>query len=393
MAKPRREDSETKVTFLSRSPSVTNDETMHMDEASGGSSGWSTMQPSGEVATKGLSSLTEIMSAEMKELQEPKGRQGLVGGPEVQQRSQQGGSSGHGEYAIASQQLGGQQRQLAVPHTYEEKLNFNLQTADGGEYREAIRDHCVEGGQSQETTKRNYYVKISPFSVKEDWRMWIARFEAIADRNAWRDEKKLDNLLPKLEEAAAQFVFVQLLRHLLYNYGELVGELLSGFRAVETSRLFAAEFSGRSRRRGETAEEYATELGMLCGGAQGFRDGRMGNGGPVQRYLIGLRDEEAQLEMEFHEEPETIHEAMFNTVNFVQTRGMQGEKRDRRALRRAFEEASGGEGETEFINRLPGGMTGTLKKTGTMGDERDDRKDGVLQRILEKRKELRQRNG
>ena len=218
--------------------------------------------------------------------------------------------------------------------------------------------------------------------------MWIARFEAIGDRNAWRDKEKLDNLLPKLEEAAAKFVFVQLLCHLRYNYGELVGELLSGFRAVETIPLFAAELSGRSRRRGETGEEYATELGMLCGVAQGFREGHIGNGGLVQRYLNGLRDEEAQLEMEFHKEPETIDEAMFKTANFVHTRGMQGEKRDRRAVRRAFEEAVESEGETELMSRLTGGMTGIQKKNGTMRDERDDERDGVLQQMLEKWKEL-----
>jgi len=33
-------------------------------------------------------------------------------------------------------------------------------------------------------------------------------------------------------------------------------------------------------------------------------------------------------------------------------------------------------------------MTGTQKKTGTMGDERDDGKDGVFQNILEKLREL-----
>ena len=105
----------------------------------------------------------EMMSSEMKELQEPKGRQSLVGGPEDQQRSRQGGSRGRGEYALASQQLDGQQRQRAVPNTYEEDLNFNSQPAEGGEYREAIGDHCGEGGQSHETTKRTDIVKKFAF--------------------------------------------------------------------------------------------------------------------------------------------------------------------------------------------------------------------------------------
>ena len=386
MAEPRREDSETEVTFRSRSPSVTNDETMHVEEASGVSPGWSSTRSSGEVATKMLSSLTEMMSGVVKELQELKARQDHIGGPEYLQRSQQGGSRGRGEYASASQQLGGQQRELAAHHPYEENLNFNSQNEEGREYREATGDHFGRGGRSQETTRRNDHVKIPPFNGKEDWRMWIARFEAIAERNAWRDEEKLDNLLPKLEGAAAQFVFVQLPRHLLYNYGELVGELTNRFRVVETSRSFAAKFSRRSQRQGETAEEYAAELKMLYDKAHGFRDRHIRNEDLVRRFLDGLRDEEARFEIEFHKEPETIDEAVFHAVNFIQTRGMQSDKRDRRAVRRASEEASGSEGETEHsINRLPVGPTGTQKKAE---EEGDNGKDGVLQKILKKLEEL-----
>ena len=38
------------------------------------------------------------------------------------------------------------------------------------------------------------------------------RFEAIAERRKWSDDVKLDNLLPKLQGRAGDFVFTQLSR-------------------------------------------------------------------------------------------------------------------------------------------------------------------------------------
>ena len=52
-----------------------------------------------------------------------------------------------------------------------------------------------------------YGLKIPPFNGKEDWRVWINRFEATAERRKWSEEVKLDNLLPKLQSKAGDFVF------------------------------------------------------------------------------------------------------------------------------------------------------------------------------------------
>ena len=77
----------------------------------------------------------------------------------------------------------------------------------------------------------------------EDWKTWINRFEAIADRRHWDEESRLDNILPKLQGKAGDFVFSQLSKDTLSCYQELVTELNSRFRVVETEKSFAAKFS------------------------------------------------------------------------------------------------------------------------------------------------------
>ena len=45
-------------------------------------------------------------------------------------------------------------------------------------------------------------IKLPPFNGKEEWKVWVSRFEAIANRRQWSEETKLDNLLPKLQGKA-----------------------------------------------------------------------------------------------------------------------------------------------------------------------------------------------
>ena len=106
-------------------------------------------------------------------------------------------------------------------------------------------------------------MKIPPFNGKEDWNIWINRFEAIADRRKWSEGAKLDNLLPKRQGKADEFVYSQLSKDVLGSYRELVKELNSRFRVVETEKSFAAKFSTRVQNAGETAEEFAADLKRL----------------------------------------------------------------------------------------------------------------------------------
>jgi hypothetical protein len=146
------------------------------------------------------------------------------------------------------------------------------------------------------------------------------RFEIIARRSGWSIEEKLDNLLPRMEGAAAEFVFSQLPSRLLNNYTALVAELDNRYRIIETPRTYAAQFSVRNQRKGETVEEYAADLKRLYDRAHGYRSEDTRQEDLMRRFLDGLLDDEARFEVEFHKEPSTIDEAVYFVVTFLQTR-------------------------------------------------------------------------
>jgi hypothetical protein len=176
------------------------------------------------------------------------------------------------------------------------------------------------------------------FSGREEWSTWIARFEAIARRYQWSEDEMLDQLLPRLEGPAAQFVFSQLQPWIINSYTDLVAELNCRFRVIETTGSLAAKFSRRSQKYGETIEDYAADLKRLYDKAHGHRDRRIRDEDLVRRFLDGLRDEEIRFEVEYHKEPRNIDEAVYQAVSLVQIRGLQrNNKRDGYQARRAYD--------------------------------------------------------
>jgi hypothetical protein len=154
--------------------------------------------------------------------------------------------------------------------------------------------------------------------------------------------------MPHIEGQAAQFLYGQLPRHIINDYEELVREMNNRFRVVETTRSFAAKFSRRNQKSGETAEDYAADLKMLYVKAHGYRDRRTREGDLVRGFLDGLRDEEVRFEIEFHKEPVTIDEAVYHVVNFVQTRNSVGSDRKYRTAGRAIQK--GEDSDIDFGN-------------------------------------------
>lgn len=200
-------------------------------------------------------------------------------------------------------------------------------------------------------------LKVPPFTGKEDWAMWIARFEAIASRYAWGPEEKLDQLLPRLEGQAATFVFSQLRPALLNSYSDLVAEMNSRFRVIETARSFAAQFSRRVQRHGESVEDYAADLKRLYDKGHSFRDKKTRDEDLVRRFLDGLLDDDARFEVEYHKEPRNIDEAVFHVVNLIQTRNInEHDRRNRRSSRRVTQNLETADYQMQAINRVPAPM-------------------------------------
>ena len=235
-------------------------------------------------------------------------------------------------------------------------------TEDATQYS---RRRTINGRPDQRNRSSNWEsndIKLPPFNGKEDWKVWINRFETVAERKHWDEETRLDNLIPRLQGKAGDFVFTQLSRHTLRKYSELIKELNSRFRVVETTKTYAARFSQRSQKPGETAEEYAAELKRLYAKAYEFRDYRTRQEDLVRRFLDGLRDADARFEIEYNKEPEDIDEAVYHAVNFVQTRhrsstDVVSDRRNKKYARRmnsssdSSDDNSDLEDDGEMINR------------------------------------------
>jgi len=185
----------------------------------------------------------------------------------------------------------------------------------------------------------NERIKVSPFTGNENWQVWIARFDTIADRMGWGDERRLDHLLQNIEGQAAEFVFTQLHASVVSNYQSLVSEIGGRYRVLESARSFASRFNHRVQQHSESVEEYAANLKMLYDKGHPHRDRRTRDEDLVRQFLDGLLDQDARFEVEFNKEPSNIEDAVFYAVSFLQiTKSThKSDWKQRRPTRRATE--------------------------------------------------------
>lgn len=182
-------------------------------------------------------------------------------------------------------------------------------------------------------------VKLPPFTGKETWKVWFNRFSEISERKRWSDEEKLDEMLPRLQGAAGEFVFGELDKKICSNYKLLVNELKSRFRKVETAKNFGAQFNHRSQKSNETVEAYAAELKRLYDKGFASRDAKTRREDLLRRFLDGLIDEKASFQVEYIKDPKDIDEAVFEVVSFMdakqhsKTKESQLDRRHRKATR------------------------------------------------------------
>ena len=162
--------------------------------------------------------------------------------------------------------------------------------------------------------------KIPGYDGKEDWTVWINRFEAIAGLRRWDEDRKLDCLLPKLQGKVGEYAFAVLPKQILGNYKELIGELNSVFRKVEIPSAFAAKFHNRMQGEDESIEDYAADLRILYYKAYKHRNKQIREEDLMQRFLYGLRDEEMRFAVEYHKEPVSLDEAVYYAVEYEELR-------------------------------------------------------------------------
>lgn len=181
-------------------------------------------------------------------------------------------------------------------------------------------DECGSRASRRSNYNLSNSVKLPPFNGKEKWEVWYARFSEVAKLHSWSNRRCLQELLPRLQGPAGEFVYAQLPEHVRGSYERLVSELNARFKTVETRKTFAAQFSARNQKPGEVTEEYAAELKRLYNKAYPHRGTETRNEDLLRRFLDGLYDERTRFHIEFVKEPRDIDQAVFEVVNFAETR-------------------------------------------------------------------------
>ena len=194
-------------------------------------------------------------------------------------------------------------------------------------------------------------VKLPAFSGKESWKVWFTRFETLANRNKWSKTRRLNELLPRLQGTAGEFVFSQLPSKVINHYDALVKEVNSRFSVIETSKTYALSFSRRNQNPSETFEEYAAELKRLYDKAYSDRPSQTRDEDLLRKFLNGLENEKVRISVEYVKEPKTIDEAVYHAVNYVQTTQVHTELRSRKLKRTMRSDVSESESEHFYGKR------------------------------------------
>ena len=216
-------------------------------------------------------------------------------------------------------------------------------------------DGCRLNVASSRTNRRSRgSPKLPAFTGKETWKVWFNRFEDIAYRQGWSNDEKLDELLPRLQGVAGDFVYGQLSQRTRSNYTELCVELRSRFRVIETTKTFGMQFSNRNQDNGETVEEYAAELKKLYDRAHTNRDRKTRSEDLLRRFLDGLLDDKARFHVEYIKEPQDIDEAVYNTVCFQETKKRHKYTNNIRTTEISSRDCQDSDDDTCLARALPG---------------------------------------
>ena len=160
--------------------------------------------------------------------------------------------------------------------------------------------------------------KLPPFTGTEQRRVWYNRFESVASLNGWDDHEKLQQLLPRVQGKAAEFVFGQLKPAVTNRYPALIKEMKERFDEIQTTKTYVTQFGRRNQSYKETPEEYAAELKRLYDRAYPRRGPETRQEDLLRRFLMGLNNNSARIHVELNKEPTTIEEAVHYVVHYFE---------------------------------------------------------------------------
>ena len=187
--------------------------------------------------------------------------------------------------------------------------------------------------------------KLPSFTGSESWKVWFNRFDDVACRRNWSEEKHLDVMLPRLKGPAGEYVYDQLSHSQRSSYKELVDCLKKRFHKVESRKMFADMFWKRDQKAGELEETYAAELKRLHGKAWPKRNTESTEEDLLQRFMNGLLDKKAKEQVEFVKNPTNIDNALDEVVKYrearqVSLKDMSTRRHPQRVARTSTEDTS-----------------------------------------------------
>ncbi|KAK3098231.1 hypothetical protein FSP39_017431 [Pinctada imbricata] len=270
--------------------------------------------------------------------------------------------------AVINRIISAQTTDNSQSETENENNNKRLSLSGwSNETSDEASDSCTSRTRPQraKASKKFGKLKLPPFTGKEEWKVWIRRFEDVAERRDWTDAEKLDEILPRMHEMAGDFVFGQLDKSVRRRYSLLVAELGNRFRVVETCKTYGAKFSSRNQKPGETVENYAAELKRLYDKAHPRRNRQTRDEDLLRRFLDGLSDDKAQFHVEYVKDPANIDEAVFQVVNFNET----GRKQETKTSKiREVNDESNDQGPTKSQRRNKGKGRENIKQVNVNMD-------------------------
>ncbi len=164
--------------------------------------------------------------------------------------------------------------------------------------------------------------KLPDFTGSQDdekFDIWITRFnEALYKLNS---SEKLDQLLPRLRGVAAEFVFDQLNPEVRSDYHALVYELRKRFQAFESPRMYQSQYDKRRQKSGEDVHSFASELKRLYDKAYPGRPRSIRCEDLVRKFFDGLLDEKASTQVEYHKNPASIDQAVYEVIRYMEIIG------------------------------------------------------------------------
>ena len=249
----------------------------------------------------------------------------------------------------AGSAAGKKKRRKRTKRRTKETVVVGLTESDSDTHSVGSGASCRSCGSSASRYSSSYErdPKLPKFTGAESWKVWFTRFDDIASRREWDDEKRLDVIVSRIDGSAADFVFDELTTEERGSYSKLIQCLHSRFRKIEGEKAFQAMFWRRKQKSAESEEAYAADLKRIYGKAFPSRDCTSRRDDLLRRFLSGLADNDASHDVEFVKDPRDIDEALEEIVKYRETREPSYADEDRGPTKRRVARVQGEEAEEQ----------------------------------------------